>query len=504
MTMPQRPINRVLVANRGEIACRILRTLKDKSIEGVAVYSEADTASLHVRLADWAVALEGVSSTDTYLNIDKLLEAARATECDAVHPGYGFLSENSSFARQVEEAGLTFIGPSYQAMEAMGDKVQAKALMRDIGVPVVPGSNGELSSLTELTQLVDDIGLPVIIKAAAGGGGRGMRVVRKMDDLQDAYDACRREAQNYFANPSVFCERYLSSPRHIEFQVLFDSHGNGIHLFERDCSIQRRHQKLFEEAPSTFLDDDQRKNLGLLAVKAAKAVDYRGAGTVEFICDVDGSAYFMEMNTRIQVEHPVTEWICGVDLIAAQIDVACGHPLPWRQDEVTLSGWAFEARINAEDVAKGFLPQAGRISHLHLPAGPCVRVDTHIYPGYEVGTAYDSMLAKIITWGPDRATAGKRMLRALAETQIDGISTTCCFHERLCRHERFIAGDFDTGFVQTHEAELTKSETPNDDQIGAICAALAQLQRAHPTLPNPPRSSEWGQAAIREAVGRTL
>lgn len=473
-----RPLKRVLIANRGEIACRIARTLTDLGIESVAIYSEADKDSMHTRLATYCVPLKGTLSKDTYLNMPRLLEVLDQTGADAVHPGYGFLSENALFAKSVQDAGKVFIGPSHSAMDAMGDKVKAKKLMISHGVPVVPGSDGELGSFEELRQVADRIGFPLIIKASAGGGGRGMRVVTETEGLKSAYDACRREAESYFAHPGVFCERYVSNPRHIEFQVLFDNHGNGVHLFERDCSIQRRHQKLIEEAPSLFLDDASRMRLGAFAVDAGRSVGYSGVGTVEFICESKDQCYFMEMNTRIQVEHPVTEMITGVDLIKQQILVAQNHPLSFKQEDLKIKGWSFEARINAEDATQGFAPQSGRIEHLHLPAGPFVRMDTHIYPGYQIPDAYDSMIAKCISWGATRDEARHRLLRALKEFQLHGFKTTADFHERLCQMPAFIEGDFNTGFLGEHEKDLTqKSAVSELSQLAkALGAAFAQLK----------------------------
>ena len=469
---------RVLIANRGEISVRVIRTLKELNIESVAIYSQQDKYSLHCSLANYAYPLTGNTPAETYLNIDQIIRAAKETGADAVHPAYGFLSENSDFSRACERAGITFIGPSADSMELMGNKIKAKELMIKNDVPVVPGSQGALTSQAELEEVIQKIGLPVILKAAAGGGGRGMRIVRKKEDLKASFDACQREALNYFASDKVFCERYVENPRHIEIQVLFDKHGNGIHLFERDCSIQRRHQKLFEEAPSNFLNDEQRAHLGGLAVKAAKAANYSGAGTVEFICENPETAYFMEMNTRIQVEHPVTEAITGVDLIREQIQVAAGKKLSMLQEDIHINGWSMEARINAEDPSAGFLPTPGLIRNCQIPLGPFVRVDTHIYPGYKIPGDYDSMIAKVIVWGRTREEARTRLLRSLSEFSIIGITTTIPFQEALLNHKQFKEAKFDTGFYEREAkyfAEALNHVDPELESEAAI-AALVSFQ----------------------------
>lgn len=462
---------RVLIANRGEIAVRVIRTLKEMGIESVAIYSQQDKHSMHCGLANYSFPLSGNTSAETYLNIEQIIRAAKETEADAIHPAYGFLSENSDFSRACEQAGITFIGPSADSMELMGNKIKAKELMIKNDVPVVPGSQGALNSYEELKEVISKIGLPVILKAAAGGGGRGMRIVRKMEDLNPSFDACQREALSYFASDKVFCERYVENPRHIEIQVLFDKHGNGVHLFERDCSIQRRHQKLFEEAPSAFLNSEQRALLGSLAVKAAKAANYSGAGTVEFICESPETAYFMEMNTRIQVEHPVTEAITGVDLIREQVEVAAGKKLSMEQGDIHINGWSMEARINAEDPSAGFLPTPGLIKNCQFPLGPFVRVDTHIYPGYRIPPDYDSMIAKVIVWGRTREEARTRLLRSLNEFSIEGITTTIPFQEALLNHKQFIEAGFDTGFYELESDYF--SETLN--QVGAEAEADAAI-----------------------------
>lgn len=495
---------RILVANRGEIACRIVRSIKELGCEAAVIYSEADRDSLALSMADYTIPIGGITAKESYLSIPKIINAINATQCDAIHPGYGFLSENRHFAEAIaKETKAAFIGPTVKAMTLMGDKISAKHLMRTHKIPIVPGSEGELASLQDLERTAKDIGFPLILKAAAGGGGRGMRIVRESSELAPAYAACRREAESYFGNPSVFCERYIANPRHIEFQVLFDTHGNGIHLFERDCSIQRRHQKLFEEAPSQYLDAEHRQKFGDIAVRAAKAANYVGAGTIEFICESPDKAYFMEMNTRIQVEHPVTEMITGIDLISAQIRVAAGEPLPWKQEEIPLRGWAMEARINAEDANAGFIPQVGAIKRLHLPAGPFTRIDTHIYPGFTISDAYDSMIAKLICWGNTREEARKRLLRALREFTIEGIKTSCDFHEKLLTHPQFMESHFSTNFLVEQEAALTKPNAlAQPHWVPLVSSFFAQKASQEPLA--APRSSagEWAKSALQEATRR--
>ena len=474
-------LKRVLIANRGEIAVRIIRTLSEMGLESVAVYSDADADSLHRKLATYAVHLPGRASSETYLDIAALKKAAAISGADAVHPGYGFLSENSDFCREMIDAGLVFIGPHFESMNTMGNKVSAKKLMIEHEVPTVPGSDGALASAEELKTLVDRIGYPIILKAAAGGGGRGMRIVRADSELTEAFETCAREAQSYFGNPMVFAERLLENPRHIEIQVLCDG-TRGVHLFERDCSIQRRHQKLIEEAPSMYLTSDQRAQLGEFAVKAALAVGYTGVGTVEFICEAPDKAYFMEMNTRIQVEHPVTEMITGIDLVREQINVASGEQLTMTQDDIKLEGWAFEARINAEDASQDFMPNPDTITRLHLPAGPFIRVDTHIYPDYKIPADYDSMIAKIICWGPTRDIALARLKRALGELEIGGVVTTARFHEAIVDHQDFRTGEFDTSFIAEKLAELLETMASHDAERRPAAAALAATLIQRPQL----------------------
>lgn len=487
--MQEISFKKVLVANRGEIAVRVIRALREMKIESVAIYSDADVDSMHVNMADYAYNLPGRLSSETYLNTDKILTAIKESGADAVHPGYGFLSENADFVEKIEQLGnVRFIGPSSFAMRVLGDKIAARELMIKNGVPVVPGVEHALNDVTELRAAAKEIGYPLILKAAAGGGGRGMRIVRKDEDLEDAFTNCSREALAYFGNGDVFCEKYIEHPRHIEFQTMFDGQGKGVHLFERDCSIQRRHQKLFEEAPSIFLNEKQRQKMGDIAVKAGLAADYLGAATVEFICDGPDNVYFMEMNTRIQVEHPVTEMITGIDLIKLMIDVCSGKPLAFEQEDLDFQGYALEARINAEDPAKNFLPAPGLVKSLRLPAGPFVRVDTHLYAGYEIPSDYDSMVAKLIVWGKDRNEALNRMRRALNDFEIEGVPTTAKFHEALCNHKDFIEGKFTTRFLEQTEAYFaehynSQSQSLSDDELAALMAILAVRTSSNVSLP---------------------
>lgn len=496
---------RILIANRGEIAVRIIRTLRDMGIESVAIYSDADRLSAHVAMADYAIHLSGVSSSDTYLNIPAILSCIQESHADAVHPGYGFLSENSDFAEAVaKHTQAQFIGPSVEAIRLMGDKLAAKKLMQAHKIPILPGSFGEIQNLQEVEQLAKELGYPIILKASAGGGGRGIRFIHSKADIAEAYESCRREAQAYFGNPSLFCERYIQNPRHIEFQVLFDRFGHGVHLFERDCTIQRRHQKLFEEAPSRYLNSKQREHFGALAVKAASLVQYSGVGTVEFICESPEQVYFMEMNTRIQVEHPITEQITGIDLIKEQILVAAGHKLTHQQADIPLRGWSMEARINAEDPLQNFAPSPGKITHLQLPMGPHVRVDTHLYPGYEVPSAYDSLLAKVIVWGHTREEAIERLKRSLREFDLSGIQTSIKFHEALLQDEDFLKGQFSTNFVELKKSEFLhrmNSQSSLEPELAAVLASvsLTLAFADSQTLPDADNNQFWIHKARAEA-----
>ncbi len=443
--------NKVLIANRGEIAVRILRACKELGIHTVAVYSEADREALHVQLADEAYCIGPAIAKHSYLNIANIMSVATSVGAEAIHPGYGFLAENSDFADVCAAVGVKFIGPSVMAIEKMGDKSTAKATMKAAGVPVVPGSDGLLRDVQEALSVAKRIGFPVIIKATAGGGGKGIRVVHDEAELVTAFALAESEAGMAFGNSGIYLEKYLTHPRHIEIQILGDSFGHAIHLGERDCSIQRRMQKLIEEAPSPALDQALRLKMGEAAVKAAKAVDYEGAGTIEFLLDEDGSFYFMEMNTRVQVEHPVTEGITGIDIVKEQIRIASGLALSVTQDEVIFRGHAIECRINAEDDAKNFMPCPGTITAYHAPGGFGVRVDSAAYAGYRVPPYYDSMIAKLIVWAPTRSEAIARMERALHEFHIEGVKTTIDFHLRLLHHEKFVQGDVTTRFLENYE-----------------------------------------------------
>ncbi|MBD2256044.1 acetyl-CoA carboxylase biotin carboxylase subunit [Pseudanabaena sp. FACHB-2040] len=439
--------SKILIANRGEIALRILRTCEEMGIATVAVHSTVDRHALHVQLADEAVCIGEAPSSKSYLNIPNIIAAALTRNASAIHPGYGFLAENARFAEICADHKITFIGPSPEAIRAMGDKSTAKETMLRVGVPTVPGSDGLLSSEKEAFAIAKDIGLPVIIKATAGGGGRGMRLVREESELSRAFMAAQGEAEAAFGNPGVYLEKFIERPRHIEFQILADSYGNVIHLGERDCSIQRRHQKLLEEAPSPALTPELRQKMGDAAIRAAKSINYVGAGTVEFLLDGSGHFYFMEMNTRIQVEHPVTEMITGIDLVAEQIRIAQGEALPLKQEEVTLRGHSIECRINAEDPDHNFRPNPGRISGYLAPGGMGVRIDSHVYTDYEIPPYYDSLVGKLIVWGPDRPTAIRRMKRALRECAITGVPTTIGFHQKVLENKDFLSGNVYTNFV---------------------------------------------------------
>ncbi|GGA39721.1 biotin carboxylase 1 [Kroppenstedtia guangzhouensis] len=444
---------KVLVANRGEIAVRVIRACRELGIDTVAVYSEADQESLHVTLADEAYCIGPAVSKDSYLNMTNLMSVATLVEADAVHPGYGFLAENADFAELCAACNITFIGPDPQAIVKMGDKTTARETMKAAGVPVVPGTEGVIEDLDFAVETARDIGYPVIVKATAGGGGKGMRVVHTEEELKRAIQMAQQEAEANFGNPGVYLEKFLVEPRHIEIQVLADSHGNTIHLGERDCSIQRRYQKLVEEAPSPALDSALREKMGQAAVAAAKAVNYSGAGTVEFLLDKEGNFYFMEMNTRIQVEHPVTELVTGIDLVKEQIRLAAELPLSVKQEDVIINGWAIECRINAEDPDRNFMPSPGTIRFYLPPGGAGVRVDSGAYPGYSISPFYDSMVAKLIVWGKDREEAILRMKRALEEFAIDGVSTTIPFHLKLLNHPMFNQGDFHIQFLEKTDLE---------------------------------------------------
>jgi 3-methylcrotonyl-CoA carboxylase alpha subunit len=481
---------KILIANRGEIACRVVRTARRMGIATVAVYSEADANARHVRLADEAVPIGPAAARESYLVIDRIIEAARSSGALAIHPGYGFLSENEAFAEACERAGLVFIGPSVAAIRAMGSKSAAKALMEKAGVPLTPGYHGDDQDPAHLKVEADRIGYPVLIKASAGGGGKGMRRVDRADDFDAALVSCKREAKSSFGDDQVLVEKYVLKPRHIEIQVFGDTHGNVVHLFERDCSVQRRHQKVLEEAPAPGMTESRRAAMGEAAVEAAKAVGYVGAGTVEFIANQDGSFYFMEMNTRLQVEHPVTEMITGLDLVEWQLRVADGQPLPLRQDQLTIAGHALEARIYAEDPDKGFLPSTGRLLHLASPQeSEHVRVDTGVDEGDSITPFYDPMIAKLIVWGHDRRAALATMHRALAQYRIVGVANNVAFLDRLVGTRSFADADLDTGLIEREHAVLFPAAAAAPRDVWLV-AAFAQHRRTR----------RVGQAGPRIAV----
>ncbi|HIK37301.1 MAG: acetyl-CoA carboxylase biotin carboxylase subunit [Geminocystis sp.] len=444
------PFSKILIANRGEIALRIIHSCEEMGIATVAVHSTIDRNSLHVKLADESVCIGPPPSNKSYLNIPNIIAAALTRGAEAIHPGYGFLAENARFAQICADHKIHFIGPSPEAIMAMGDKATAKKTMQQAGVPTIPGSKGLVTDEAEAAAIAAEIGYPVIIKATAGGGGRGMRLVRHESELPSLLKAAQGEAEAAFGNPGVYIEKYIELPRHIEFQILADSYGNVVHLGERECSIQRRHQKLLEEAPSPFLTPQLRQKMGEAAVKAAKSINYVGAGTVEFLVDKHGNFYFMEMNTRIQVEHPVTEMITGIDIVKEQIAIAQGEKLSFRQEDIQLRGHAIECRINAEDPDHDFRPHPGKIIAYLPPGGPGVRMDSHIYPEYEIPPYYDSLIGKLIVWGENRDMAIRRMRRALRECAITGVPTTIKFHQKVLNHPEFITGNVYTNFVEEH------------------------------------------------------
>jgi acetyl-CoA carboxylase biotin carboxylase subunit len=446
--------SKILIANRGEIALRIIRTCKEMGIKTVAVYSTADKDSLHVRFADEAVCIGPAPSKDSYLNIPRIIAAAEITNADAIHPGYGFLSENAEFSKICEEYGIKFIGASADMINQMGDKATAKATMRRAGVPTIPGSEGILSSIEEGIKIATEMGYPVILKATAGGGGKGMRIVKEEKGFKKAWDDARMESAASFGNDGLYLEKYVEEPRHIEIQIIGDSTGKACHLSERDCSIQRRHQKLVEETPSPFITDELREAMGKAAIKGAEAIKYEGAGTIEFLVDKDRNFYFMEMNTRIQVEHPITEEVTDFDLIKEQIKVAAGELISGRNYYPKL--FAMECRINAEDPAHGFRPSPGKIQNLHIPGGRGVRIDSHVYAGYVIPPNYDSMIAKLIVSGQSREEVIVRMKRALEEFVIDGIKTTIPFHIALLNDKKFNEGDFTTKFLEDFDFSVIK------------------------------------------------
>ncbi|RGK69488.1 acetyl-CoA carboxylase biotin carboxylase subunit [Enterocloster bolteae] len=442
--------NKILIANRGEIAVRVIRACREMGIQTVAVYSEADRDCLHTMLADEAICIGPAASTDSYLNIERILAATVAMKADAIHPGFGFLSENARFAKLCAECNIAFIGPSAEIINKMGNKSEARKTMMEAGVPVVPGSKEPVHAAEDGLAMAKEIGFPVMIKASSGGGGKGMRISRSPEDFTELFNAAQMESVKGFSDDTMYIEKYIEKPRHVEFQIMADKHGNVVHLGERDCSIQRRHQKVLEEAPCDVISPGLRKAMGDIAVKAAKAVGYENAGTIEFLLDKDKNFYFMEMNTRIQVEHPVTEMVTGMDLIKEQIRVAAGETLSVSQEDVRIEGHAIECRINAENPSKNFMPCPGRITNVHIPGGNGVRVDTHIYNDYKVPANYDSMLMKLIVYDKDREAAISKMRSALGEVIIEGIETNINFQYEILENDAFQQGDTDTSFIEKH------------------------------------------------------
>lgn len=468
----QTPISKLLIANRGEIALRIMRSAKEMGVKTVAVYSEADRNALHVRYADEAVCIGPAPSNQSYLVGEKIIDACKLTGAEAIHPGYGFLSENANFARMVANAGLILVGPSPQAMETMGNKLAAKAAALKYNIPMVPGTEEAVQDVDEAKQRAIEVGFPILIKAAAGGGGKGMRIVERAEDFEEQMQLAVSEATSAFGDGAVFIERYVTSPRHIEIQVLGDSHGNIVHLFERECSVQRRHQKVVEEAPSSVLTEEIRQKMGQCAVDVARSVNYTGAGTVEFILDENLDFFFLEMNTRLQVEHPVTELITGIDLVKEQIKIASGEKLSFSQVDLKISGHAIELRVYAEDPANNFLPDIGTLQTYKTPQGNGVRVDDGFEQGMEIPIYYDPMIAKLVTYGKDRGEAMERMIRAIEEYDITGIETTLGFGKFVMQHEAFRTGNFDTHFVGKYfKAESLKKQDETEALIAAVIAA---------------------------------
>ena len=478
-------IKKILIANRGEIAIRIMRTCREMNIESVAVYSEADRTSLHVRYAHEAYLIGKAPSSESYLNIEKIIEVAKQCKADAIHPGYGFLSENAKFARRCKEEGIIFIGPSPEVIIQMGDKIMAREAMTKAGVPVVPGTAESISDEKEVFEVIKNIQLPIMIKAAAGGGGKGMRLVHNESEVVSAVRAARSEALSSFGDDSVYIEKYITSPHHIEFQILADEHGNVVHLFERECSVQRRHQKMIEETPSPLMTAELREQMGKSAVEAAKAVNYSGAGTIEFLVDNNLNYYFLEMNTRLQVEHPITERVTGVDLVKQQILIAEGKELMFKQEDLNQRGHSIECRIYAEDPDNNFMPSPGKIYKISEPLGLGVRTDGYVYEGYEIPIYYDPMISKLIVWGKTRDEAINRMRRALYEYKITGIKTSIKYLERIMNHTNFIDGKYDTHFIENHQKELMdKSGHKDISDMVVVAAFIDYLQKITSTQEN--------------------
>jgi acetyl-CoA carboxylase, biotin carboxylase subunit len=495
---------KILVANRGEIAVRIIRACHDLNIPAVAVFSEADRAALHVLRADEAYLIGSPSASESYLNIERILDAAQRSGADAIHPGYGFLSENPKFARACEKAGVKFIGPPAASMEAMGSKTGARQHMESAGVPFVPGTTRALGSVEEAEQVAAKLGFPVMLKAAAGGGGKGMRLVEKMADLRYALEAAKSEAQRSFGDDEVYIEKAITNPRHIEMQVLADEHGHTVYLGERDCSIQRRHQKVVEEAPSPAVTPEMRSRMGEIAVRAAQAVGYSNAGTIEFLADEHGNFYFLEMNTRLQVEHPVTELVTGLDLVQLQIRIAAGEPLPFAQSDIQLRGHAIECRVYAEDPGNNYVPSPGKITSLGEPSGPGIRLDSGIYQGWNVPVDYDPLLAKLIVYGETREQAVARLRRALKEYLIGGIKSNLALFRRILQDDRFASGDVNTGFLGHLSPSRHGEEHPSEKDIAIIAAGIFSLTSRKSIVESSPAAdsdgSQWKRTARQEAL----
>lgn len=492
---------KILIANRGEIAIRIIRACSELGIKTSAVYSEADRNSLHVMLASEAYYIGPAESTLSYLNTNKIIETALKAKAEAIHPGYGFLSESPHFAKACEQAGIKFIGPKSEIISAMGDKINARKTMQSFGIPVTPGINRPLKNLEEAKQYGEKIGWPVILKASAGGGGKGIRSVYNIKEMDRAFKACLQEAKNFFSSEDIFIEKLIQNPKHIEIQVLADNHGNVVHLFERECSVQRRHQKLIEESPSPCLPQKIREQMGLLAVKATKEMDYTNAGTFEFIYDSkEENFYFLEMNTRLQVEHPVTELITGIDIVKEQIFITAGHPLKVKQEDIQQKGHAIELRICAED-PKTFLPNPGRIRRCRIPQGPFVRVDGYCYMGYQVPLNYDSMIAKLICWGKDREDCINKLQRALAEFSVTGIKTNVLLHKNILLHKHFLDGTYTNNFIAEEMSGKNRKEFSSfvDERVFLISAAIMAYKK-HKKKSPASSSSKWKEKARRESL----
>ena len=492
--------NKILIANRGEIAVRIIRACRELGVKTVALFSDADRRSLHVAMADEAYHIGPPPPGESYLVIEKIIDVIKRSGAEAVHPGYGFLSENSSFAGMCEKEGIVFIGPTSEAIRLMGDKVTARRIAQEANVPIAPGSEGAASDV-EAGVIAKRVGYPVMIKASAGGGGKGMRLVRKEEDFKSSLRMARSEARSAFGDDSVYIEKFIERPRHVEIQVIGDSYGRILHLFERECSIQRRHQKVIEEAPSPAIGDETRRKMGEVAVRIAKAVSYRGAGTVEYILDQNGNFYFLEMNTRVQVEHPVTEMITGFDIVKWMIRIAAGEKLSFSQDDLSIKGHAIECRVYAEDPEKNFLPSPGKLEYLRTPSGPGVRDDSSIYNGYEVTTFYDPMLSKLIVWGGTRQEAIKRMATALCEYIVLGVKTNIGFLRRIMENEEFIRGEIDTGFIERHPELLPPSLGEIEPALIAAALAMRNSTKEVETSKQAP-ASNWKLLSRKLAVSR--